>query len=228
MLAAPAGAVGDAPIDQVKQELSTSLAWVAAAEQAGWSLIDMINDFMAISDAPTGAPDDANRAKITPKKGSTFAIVWDGTSLAYTVAGQTLWWPNDSGLWIDGVRFGTTFHGLQSGMWLSYWVPFLTDFVVWKTGGTFEEGAKWVNTCAGLLTLGLSIGASVTGVEAGKLNGYDVAGNILGPISYATQFLLLEEWINSSVGGTAALQLCNDLFTGEGCALAMFMSLYEG
>jgi hypothetical protein len=235
------GTPADAGPNENEQELSERLGIASAGVQALWAINDVWVD--GLSEPESDDEDEEDKTSPAEKAG---IVIWGLVGIAFPIAAQLLWWPNDSGDLRKGTPTDTPYHKWNLAMWALYWPPPLIDSLL--LAGT---ATKWVwpatkpllryNDPAGKIFLTVigwgifaaSIGASIEGQKHGQmslgyppLNGYDISANVLGPLSYTGQILLLKSIQDSQPWGLIAFaaQLLNNIVTGLGCAITMYLS----
>ena len=196
---APAG-LGDA---------ADACKYCAVGATALWALFDSVLDLV---------PDAGNMV---------FSII----DIVFPTLIQVLTWP--SGVPFTPIPDDSPLDKANLTNWSASWAPILIDLAMLVAPqlpfapGTQSSIARYADPWGKVLLTGtgalnLAAGLAATGIDHSDAG--TVAGNILGPLSNASQVLRIDGVVEASEGVSAALKVFLDFFTGTGCAVAMAAS----
>ena len=119
------------------------------------------------------------------------------------------------------------------GSWVIGWSPIGLNVCLLMVGSNAAltaQDARYIDifgkislSLIGVVSMGVGVGASVTGQENGTVHSYGIVANTLSPLPNLFQFLRIEAIEEGSEGLTLAIKLLLDFFSGAGTSVALFL-----
>jgi hypothetical protein len=191
--------------------------FVGVGVQAIWALFDSVIDAIPSED-------------ISNPVQKTLGVI----GVVLCALEQIFTWPTDDGIPFEPVPLDDAGEKAMFSNWMVGWAfPVVNIATLCAPDGDGVGGWKGkllrnVDPIGEVVTSALGGINLITGIIESVLNDEDgglIASNVLGPISYLTQFLTIESIVESSEGVTTAVKVAVDFFTGEGCATGLAVGI---